>query len=222
MAENVKLPLAACFLCVSCLALLALVALGVDSGRHLDVRLFLRLTEDPRSEGGGLPTAIATLGDPLPMLGMLTAVCAIALLRRRPSDALAALLVVAGANLTTQLLKVAFAHPRVKAAFGADPFGPNTFPSGHTTAVASIAVACAFVVSDRLRGLTLVVGGAVTLAVGASVVRIGWHYPSDVLGGVFVASAWGFAVLALMRLLRAPARAVSERQASRSAAISVK
>lgn len=222
MAENVKLPLAACFLCAACLALLALLALGVDAGRHLDVRLFLRVSEDPGSEGGGLPDAIATLGDPLPLLAMLAAACAIALLRRRPADALAVLLVVAGANLTTQLLKFVLAHPRVKAALGADPLGPDTFPSGHTTAIASIAVAYAFVVPGRLRGLTLALGGALVVAVGASVVRIGWHYPSDVLGAALVAAGWGFAVLALMRMLALRGERRVERQASRPAAISVK
>jgi membrane-associated phospholipid phosphatase len=221
VAENVKLPLGAAFACAACLALLAILVLGVDAGRHLDVRIFAHLVEDPRSEGGGLPDTIATLGSLLPMLMMLAVACAIALLRRRPSDALAAVLVVAGANLTTQLLKFVLAHPRVKVAIGANPLEPNTFPSGHTTAIASIAVAYAFVVPDRLRGLTLAVGALLVLAVGSSVVRIGWHFPSDVLGGVLVAAGWGFAVLALMRL-RAPRWASDRSQASRPAAISVK
>lgn len=204
MAENVKVPLAACFVCLSCLALLALLALGVDAGRHADVRLFLRLAEDPRAEGGTLPDTIAALADPLPMLVMLVVACAVALVRGRPSDALAALLVVAGANLTTQLLKFALAHPRLKAAIGADPFEPSTFPSGHTTAAVSIAIAYAFVVPGRLRGLTLAAGSAFALAVGLSVVAIGWHYPSDVLGGILVAASWGFAVLALRRAVVPP------------------
>ncbi len=206
MAENVKLPLAACFACAACLALLALLALGLHAGRHLDVRVFMRLVEDPRHESGGLPDSIASLGNPLPVLAMLAGAWAIGLLRGRPTDALAATLVVVGANVTTQLLKFALAHPRVKAAIGANPFESSTFPSGHTTAVASIAIAYAFVVPARLRGLTFVAGAALVLAVGASVVRVGWHYPSDVLGGILVALGWGFAVLALMRVLAARGR----------------
>jgi membrane-associated phospholipid phosphatase len=202
VAENVKLPLAACFACAAGLALLALLAIGVEAGRHLDARLFSHLTEDPRVvEGGGLANAVAALADPLPMVAMLVVACAVAVLGGRPSDALAALLVVVGANLTTQLLKFALAHPRVKTAIGADPFEPNTFPSGHTTAAASLAIAYAFAVPDRLRGLAAALGTAFALAVGASVVAIAWHYPSDVIGGLLVASTWGFAVLALMRAL---------------------
>lgn len=196
-----KLPVAACFTCAACLALLVLLALGVEAGRHADVRLFAHVSENPRAEGGGLADALASLADPLPITAMLVFACVIAVLGRRPSDALAVLLVVIGANLTTELLKFALAHPRLKTAIGADPFEPSTFPSGHTTAAASIAIAYAFAVPDRLRGLAAATGTAFALAVGASVVVIGWHYPSDVLGGLLVASAWGFAVLALMRVL---------------------
>jgi membrane-associated phospholipid phosphatase len=204
VARNVRSPLAACFACAIALGLLAFLALGLAAGRHFDVRLFLRLAEDEPS-GGSLADAIASLGDPLPMLAMLAVACAIALLRGRPGDALAAVLVVAGANVTTQLLKVLFAHPRVKLAIGGDPFEPNTFPSGHTAAAASIAVAYAFVVPGALRGLMLILGAAFALAVGSSVVLIGWHYPSDVLGAFVIAAGWGFAVLAAMRAI-APRR----------------
>lgn len=201
MARNVKAPLAACLVCAIGVALLALFALGLEAGRHLDMRLFFRLAEYPGAEGGGGAEAIAGLGDLLPMLAMLAGACAVALLRRRPSDALAAVLVVAGANITTQLLKVLLAHPRVKVAIGGDPFEPNTFPSGHTTAAASIAIAYAFVVPPALRNLTLGLGAGFALAVGYSVVVIGWHYPSDVLGAYLIVASWGFAALAATRVL---------------------
>jgi membrane-associated phospholipid phosphatase len=200
VARNVKAPLAACFACAVALGLLTLLALGFAAGRHIDVRLFFRLTEYHPS--GGTPAdAIAGLADPLPMLGMLAVACAIAFLRGRSRDAVAAVAAVVGANLTTQLLKILLAHPRVKTAIGGNPFEPNTFPSGHTTAAASIAVAYAFVVPGRLRELTLTVGAALALAVGCSVIVIGWHYPSDVFAGFLVAAGWGFAVLAAMRAL---------------------
>ena len=97
-----------------------------------------------------------------------------------------------------------------------------TSDSGHTTAVASIAIAYAFAVPARLRALTFVAGAVLVFAVGVSVVTIGWHYPSDVLGGLLVAGGWGFAVLALMRFARAARRTPAGGQASRPAAISVK
>jgi membrane-associated phospholipid phosphatase len=200
VARGVKSPLAACLACAAALGLLTILALGLAAGRHVDVRIFLRLVERP-PEGGTLADAVASLADPLPMLALLAVACVVALLRGRPSGALAAVLVVAGANVTTQMLKVLLAHPRVKLAIGGDPFEPNTFPSGHTTAAASIAIAYLFVVPVTLRTLTLIAGAAFTLAVGCSVVVIGWHYPSDVLAGVLVAASWGFAVLAAMRAI---------------------
>ena len=201
MARNVKAPLAACLACAVGVGLLALFALGLEAGRHFDTRLFVRLAEDPGTEGGGVADSIAGLGDLLPMVGLLAIACGIALLRRRPSDAVAALLVVAGANITTQLLKALLAHPRVKVAIGADPFEPNTFPSGHTTAAASIAIAYAFVVPAAWRSLTMALGAGFALAVGCSVVVIAWHYPSDVLGAYLIAAGWGFAILAATRAI---------------------
>jgi membrane-associated phospholipid phosphatase len=200
VARNVKSPLAACFACAVALGLLTLLALGLAAGRRVDARLFLKLAEDQPS-GNGLADAIASLGDPLPMLAMLVVACAIGLLRGRPRSVLAALLVVLGANLTTQLLKALLAHPRVKLAIGGDPFEPNTFPSGHATAAASIAVAYAFVLPAAFRDLALTVGAAFALAVGVAVVVIAWHYPSDVLGAYLVVACWGFAVLAAMRAI---------------------
>lgn len=200
MARNVKSPLAACFACAVALGLLTLLALGFAAGREVDVRLFYRLAEDKPS-GDTFADAIAALGDPLPMLALLAFACTIALLRGRPRGALAAVLIVVGANLTTQMLKVLLAHPRVKLAISGDPFEPNTFPSGHTTAAASVAVAYAFAMPAALRNLTLAVGAAFALAVGISVVAIGWHYPSDVLGAYLVVACWGFAVLTAMRAI---------------------
>jgi membrane-associated phospholipid phosphatase len=201
--------------------LLAVLALSLEAGRHLDARLFFDL-RDSHPEGGALANAFASLGNPVPMLGMLVLGVGIALLQGRHRDALAAVLVVAGANITTQLVKVLLAHPRVKVAIGGNPLEPNTFPSGHTTAIASIAIAYAFVVPAAWRSLTLALGAALTLAVGCSVVTIGWHYPSDVLGGILVAAGWGFAVLALGRALRPRSSQRRTDQLSSPVAISVK
>jgi membrane-associated phospholipid phosphatase len=201
--------------------LLAVLALSIDTGRHLDMRLCFEL-RDPHPEGGAWANAIAALGNPFPVLAMLVGAVSIALLRGRRRGALAAVLVVAGANVTTQLVKVLLAHPRVKVAIGGDPFEPNTFPSGHTTAVASIAIAYAFALPAARLRLTFTLGAALTLAVGCSVVTIGWHYPSDVLGGILVAAGWGFAVLAFGRVIGPRSSRRRTDQLSSPVAISVK
>ena len=47
----------------------------------------------------------------------------------------------------------------------------------------------------------LAAGACLVAAVGCSVLVLAWHFPSDVLGGILVACGWGFAVLALRRVV---------------------
>lgn len=198
MAGRVKAPLAAWIGCAVALILLALVAYGIDAAQRADATL---LTKFIAREGslGPFAEAIAHLGDPLPLLLMLAGACAIALWRGRPLEALAAIVVVAGANLTTQVLKVALAHPRYQSVLGPDQLGPVAFPSGHATAITSIAIAFALVAPPNWRLTVAAIGAGLVLAVGCSIMVLAWHFPSDVLGGILVASGWGFAALAALR-----------------------
>src|SRR5262245_13400046 len=78
-------------------------------------------------------------------LALATAVIGfIALIRGRIALALVAILLIGGANLTTQLLKYGLTRPD----FGADPervYAGNSLPSGHTTIAASVVVALVLV-----------------------------------------------------------------------------
>jgi membrane-associated phospholipid phosphatase len=197
--DYVKWPAAAALACATALGLLALLVYGADAFHHADLRAFTELSAHHHSRGGDLAEAIAVLADPLPLLGFLAVACAIALLRGRPRDALAATLVVAGANITTQALKVVLAHPRAQTLLGGSGAAEVGFPSGHTTAACSIGIAFALVVPRNLAPIVLALGAGFGLAVGLSVVVIAWHYPSDVIGGILVAAGWGFAVLAARR-----------------------
>ncbi len=202
MADDVKWPLAAAFLCATLLALVALLAYGAGPFKHLDSQLFERLSAHQHGTAGKWGEALAKLADPLPLLGMLAAACGIALLRGRPGLALAAVGVVAGANLTTQALKHLLSHEKAQQLLGGSHhLTPVAFPSGHATAAASIAIAFAFVVSRRWLPVTAVVGGAYALAVGLSVVVIAWHYPSDAIAGFLVSATWGFLMLSAYRAL---------------------
>jgi membrane-associated phospholipid phosphatase len=126
---------------------------------------------------------------------------------------LAAIVVVAGANLTTQLLKTTLEHARHKAfEHGIGLPWPNSFPSGHTTAAASIAVALLLVTPAAHRFAAAAIGAGITAAVGFSVVILGWHYPSDVLGGLLVVGTWAFAALAWLRARAGRDRATSTQE----------
>ncbi len=220
MAKRVKAPLAAWVACAGALVGLALVAYGIDAAQRADATLLNHFIND----GASLyPTAdtVAHLGDPLPLVLMLSCACGVALWRSRPLDALAAVTVVAGANLTTQVLKVVLAHPRFQPVLGNNQLGPVAFPSGHATAAASIVIAFLFVVPHDWRPAVAAIGACFVTIIGCSVMVLAWHFPSDVLGGILVACGWGFAVLALRRVAEGRG---SERsaQASSRPAISVK
>jgi len=222
VARSVKAPLAAWIACAAALVGLALVAYGIDAAQRADATLLTKfIARDATFDS--LADPIAHLADPMPLLAMLIAACGIALWRGRPLDAVAAVTVVAGANLTTQVLKVALAHPRYQSVLGYDQLGPVAFPSGHATAATSIAIAFLFVVPHEWRPAVAAVGACFVFAVGCSIMVLAWHFPSDVLGGILVACGWGFAVLALRRAAEGGgASPRGQASAASRAAISVK
>jgi membrane-associated phospholipid phosphatase len=114
----------------------------------------------------------------------------IALLQGRPRLAVAALIVVIGANVTTQLLKQILLD-RVDLLGGLFYPLPNSFPSGHATAAASLAVGTILVVPPLLRAPTIVLSALVVALVGVSTLVTGWHRMADAVGGTFVATSWG-------------------------------
>ena len=124
-------------------------------------------------------------------------ICAIALLQRRPWLASAALIVVIGANVTTQLLKQILLD-RTDLLDGLFYPLPNSFPSGHATAAASIAVGLLLVVPPLLRAPVVVLSGVVVAVVGVSTLVTGWHRMADAVGGTFVATSWGAGLAAFL------------------------
>lgn len=220
LARNVRAPLAGCLACTVGFAILAVLVHKSDSVQHFDAVLLGHFVERG-SRTGSVAAGVVLLGDLGALLPLLAIACGIALARHRPRAALAAVFVVAGANLTTQLFKAVLAHPRFQALLGAEQISANSFPSGHTTAVASIVIAFAFVVPREWRQAVALVGASLIFAVGCSVMALNWHYPSDVLGGILVAASWGFAALAALRAVRGGWRR-APLQLDRRAAISVK
>lgn len=209
MTRSVKAPLFAAIVCAAAIAPLAAAAYAYGPVKSFDMRILLHL-ERETGTSYHLALVLVNLGDLGSLLALLAAVCGIGLYFGRRREVIAAIVIVAGANLTTQLLKVVLEHARHKAwEHGVELPWANSFPSGHTTAAASIAVALLFVVPARRRFDAAAAGLLLTAAVALSVVILGWHYPSDVLGGLLVVATWGFAALAVLRLREARERALS-------------
>ncbi len=221
MSRNVKAPLLAALACAVALVPLAIAAYGVGPVKSLDLRILLHLER----EAGfvhRLAAALVNLGGPVSLLVLLGIVCALGLRFGRRREVAGALVLVLGANVTTQLLKIVLEHARHRASeYGVELPWPNSFPSGHTTAAASIAVALLLVVPGRHRPAAAMAGLLLLAAVGLSVVVLGWHYPSDVLGGLLVVGSWSFAVLAWLRFREGRDRAfvTGERPQPRNLAV---
>lgn len=126
-------------------------------------------------------------------LAAATAVVAfIALIRRRVAVAVGAIMLIVGANVTTQLLKAVINRPELgvdveRAAAG------NSLPSGHTTIAASVAVALMLVLPSGLRQVGAVVGALFASVAGVATLSAGWHRPSDAVAAVLVVGAWACA-----------------------------
>ena len=199
MSERVKRPLAGCLVCVGCLALLTVLAFEVGPLGRFDARVLDSLLIDKGSWAGEAAQLLADLGNPLPQLILLALVCWLALRCDGPRYAAAAIVLVAGANLTTQVLKAALAHPRHHAFLGEHQISSTSFPSGHATAALAMALAFALVAPPSWHRSLVPIAIALALALGSSMVVLRYHYPSDVLGGWLVAGAWFFGVVAALQ-----------------------
>ena len=184
--------------CAVAFSLLLLLAYAVGPARWLDASAlsgFVSLNRDTALHFG----RFAHFGDPSSVGALAIAIAALALARGRPRVALAVVVLLAITSVSSQVLKVLLEHPRPSDLDGATGVDPASFPSGHSTAAMSLALALVMAAPARLRPLAGLLGAGFALAVGLSVMVDGGHYPSDVLGGYLLASGTTFLVAAALR-----------------------
>jgi membrane-associated phospholipid phosphatase len=141
---------------------------------------------------------VTGLIEPKPYVILAAIPVILGLCRRLPIVALAIFGIIAGANVTTELLK-----PLLGAQLqGGGLVIPGSFPSGHVTAATALALCMVLASPVWLRRAVALVGAAFIVAVGGSVVMLGWHYPSDAAGGVMVASIWWLLGIAAIEFAR--------------------
>ena len=153
---------------------------------------------------------IAHLFDPVPYALLAGVVVVVALITRGPRGAIAVAAILVIPNAVTQQLKVLTAEDRVPGSFTSTlHVDPVSWPSGHSTAAMAF-VLCAVIASPAgARRVVALAGALFAAAVAYSVVLLGWHFPSDALGGVAVAGAGaslGIAALSAAEGERAPGR----------------
>lgn len=151
-------------------------------------------------------------------LASLVLVClaaaAIGVVRRRIDLAVGAAVLVLGANLTVQLLKTRLARPDL------DGFpAPNSFPSGHAAAAASVAFALVLVLPAAIRGMVALIGATYAAVIAVATVWAEWHRPSDTIAALLVVLAWGGLVSAVLRARRVRLPDTTARRPSRLATL---
>ncbi|RIV40000.1 phosphatase PAP2 family protein [Micromonospora radicis] len=173
------------------------LALHTGTGQWLDTvaltgnRIGREHIEDPVNRILNAMSVVSLLAATL-MIGF------IALIRGRVALAVAATMVIAGSNVSTQLLKYGLGRPD----YGIDlerAYVGNSLPSGHTTVAASVAVALVLVLPPKGRAFAAVVGAGYAAAAGVATLSAGWHRPSDAVAAFLVVGVW--AALAGLLLL---------------------
>ncbi|AEV86210.1 phosphoesterase [Actinoplanes sp. SE50] len=134
-------------------------------------------------------------------LAVLGVVCLVAVavgaVRRRFDLSIGATLLVIAANLAVQQLKSHLSRPDL------DGTGmPNSFPSGHTAAAASVAFVLILAFPRALRGAMGLLGAAYVTIVAVATVWAEWHRPSDTIAALFIVLACGALITWVIRLRR--------------------
>jgi membrane-associated phospholipid phosphatase len=130
---------------------------------------------------------------------VMTGCVVVAFLRKRLDLAIVAFALVAGANLSTQLLKhVILTRPHLGNGW------TNSLPSGHATVVTSLVLALMLVAPYAWRWLVSLAGAVAVTVAGVGTVVANWHRPSDVVAAFAVCLAWGALGLAVISARSAP------------------
>ncbi len=142
------------------------------------------------------------------VLGLITfAVIVWLLLLRKAGTAALVAIAVGGGVLISTLMKSGFARARPDLVPHADVVHTASFPSGHAMSAAVVYLTLAVLLARtqehrRLKAYLVGVAIVVTLLVGVSRVYLGVHWPSDVIAGWCVGSAWALLCWAVMLWLQ--------------------
>jgi membrane-associated phospholipid phosphatase len=194
-------PLLVAIVCVLALALTAVLALASPAAHGRDAAMlhgFIAL-DGPRVHRP--VNVIAHLVDPLPYAVGGLALVLVALARGLPWRAGTVVVVLGVTGACTQIAKHVLAQPRFEIWLGRDQIAPAAWPSGHATAAMTLALCAVLVAPPALRLLAAVCGGAFATGIGYALLVLGWHYPSDVLGGFLMAGVWTALAVAFLRVV---------------------
>jgi membrane-associated phospholipid phosphatase len=190
VARRPRIALLAAAACVAGLAVTLVLAYFTPPFRGRDAASLQGFIDLNRPHLAPLIAHVAHLANPVSygLIGLALVVVALARGRGRVAGAIAAVLI--GSVVTTETLKPLLSHPRPQEWLGDGQIAAASWPSGHATAAMALALCGVLAVSARWRPAAAAVGGVFALAVSYAILVLGWHFPSDVIGGFLVAALW--------------------------------
>lgn len=117
------------------------------------------------------------------------------LLERKRHAAILLAVAVLGGVVLTNVLKIGFDRPRPPLSDYEPLLWTASFPSGHSTMAAVVYLTIGALIArvrpdPRVRAYVLILSVLVALIIGLSRIYLGVHWPTDVLAGWAVGSAW--------------------------------
>lgn len=186
--------------------------------RVIDSRLILALREPGDLNnpigGHGIEEAVRDItalgGTTLVVVITLVAILAF-LFHRRPLHALVMGGCVVAASVSSQFTKALFSRPRPDLVPHDVYVYSGSFPSGHSTMSTAAFLTLAMLIASlevkrRSKALAYTLAALVVLGVGFSRVYLGVHWPSDVLAGWCLGSAWALLGWLALRAMGARVR----------------
>lgn len=189
-------------------ALVAAIALTLDLEwlRALDERILLSM-RNPLDRADPLGPVwveeamrdVTALGSLVVIATAVTIMLTVHLLAGRPREALYLAVALGIGFGLTFLVKAQFARPRPDLVAHSARVLTHSFPSGHAATAALCYATLGALVAERLprrrfQILTIVWAVVVVVAVGASRVYLGVHWPTDVLAGWALGGAWALVI----------------------------
>jgi membrane-associated phospholipid phosphatase len=200
VARRPRIALVAAAVCVAGLLVTLVLAYFAPPFGGRDAATLQGFVDLNRPHLTPLLNHVAHLADPAPYALIGFALVLIALLRRRGRIALAIVVVLICSEVMTEALKPLLSHPRPQEWLGRGQIAAASWPSGHSTAAMSLALCAVIAVPARWRPAAAAAGGLFALAVAYAILVLGWHFPSDVIGGYLISGLWtSLAVAAVMR-----------------------
>ncbi|UTI63202.1 phosphatase PAP2 family protein [Paraconexibacter antarcticus] len=199
--RNPKNALLAALACLAGLTVTGIFAYLVPIAQARDsatLRGFVALNRPRVTE---LIAHVAHLADPRPYAVIGLTLAGVAFCRRKGRVGVAIIFLLFLTGATTQTLKQGLAQPRFSDWLGNGQIAAASWPSGHATASMTLAFCAVLAAPPIARPTVAAVGALFAVSVSYSILALGWHFPSDVIGGFFVASMWTALAVAILEAL---------------------